>query len=127
MLEGGVGLKGKGLGESGIQGEGPRKDEDPEVGAHLPILHGLAPKPSSLPLELPMPGLGARHWTLTGPPSSPRFDMSTVCPNRKKLSTCTGAPHSKLYSVELVSLASSADSPMWSGHCPPSPIEWQMN
>ncbi|XP_015975736.2 lymphocyte expansion molecule [Rousettus aegyptiacus] len=32
---------------------------------------------------------------------SHRFDMSTVCPNRKKLSTCTGAPRSKLYSVEL--------------------------
>lgn len=74
-----------------------------------------------------MPGLGARHWTLTGPLSSLRFNMSAVYPNQKKLSTFTGVPCSKLYSVEMVSLASCTDSPMWSGHCPPSPTPWQMN
>lgn len=66
MLEGRVGLKGKGLGESGIQGEGPRKDEDPEVGPHLPILHGLAPKPSSLPPRTAHARAGCQaldsHW-----------------------------------------------------------------
>lgn len=48
--------------------------------------------------------MGAGPWALTRPLPLSRFDVSAVYPNRKKFSTFTEAPYSRLYSVDLVSL-----------------------
>lgn len=57
----------------------------------------------------------------------PRFDVSAVYPNQKKLSTFTEAPYSRVYSVDVVSLPSFLTLPRGLGTVPVSPPPWQMS
>lgn len=94
-----------GPGKGGVQGEGARKVRDPEVGAAQFMLQRPGPLGSQHrhPQTCPQQD-GCWAWALTRPLPLSRFDVSAVYPNRKKFSTFTEAPYSRLYSVDLVSL-----------------------
>ena len=57
----------------------------------------------------------------------PRFDVSAVYPNQKKLSTFTEAPYSRVYSVDMVSLHSFLTLPCGLATVPLSPPPGQMS